>query len=141
MDSSLWYFLSADAVLLLHLVFAAFVVIGLVCIPLGKFCRWSWVRNPVFRIAHMTAIGVVALQAWLGLHCPLTVLEKMLRVQAGAAAYRGTFVSHMLEGILYYRLPEWVFVVCYSVVLIAAVACWIWVRPRSFMKSRQDEAR
>jgi len=135
MDSSLWYLFSADAVLLLHLFFAAFVVTGLVCLPLGKFYGWSWVHNPVFRIAHMAAVGVVALQSWLGLLCPLTILEKMLRSQAGAAVYRGTFMSHVLEGILYYRLPEWVFVVCYSAVLIAAVACWIWVRPRPFTKS------
>ncbi|MGW8195358.1 MAG: DUF2784 domain-containing protein [Desulforhopalus sp.] len=141
MDSSRYYVLSADVVLLLHLFFASFVVIGLLCIPLGKFCRWSWVRNPVFRITHMTAIGVVALQAWLGLNCPLTILEKMLRVQAGAAAYRGSFISHILESILYYRLPDWVFALCYSVVFVAAVAFWIWVRPRPMMKSRQEEPR
>lgn len=141
MDTSLLYHLAADVILILHVSIAAFVVFGLLLILLGKFRRWSWIRNPGFRIAHAAAIGVITLQSWLGIHCPLTILEKLLRADAGSAVYSGSFVAHMLGNILYYRLPEWVFVACYSAFFVAVVACWIWVRPRPLTRYSRDAER
>lgn len=132
MNTSLAYLLAADAILVLHLLIVAFIVIGLLLILLGKVRGWPWVRNPWLRLAHVAAIGVVTLQAWVGLMCPLTRWEKTLRLHAGDAVYSGSFISHLLEIILYYRAPAWVFVVCYSVFGAIVVACWIWVRPRPF---------
>ena len=40
------YLLAADAILIIHLLFVVFVVIGLFLILLGKTRNWSWVRNP-----------------------------------------------------------------------------------------------
>ena len=130
MDSSTFYLLAADAVLLLHVLFVAFVVFGLLLIFIGKACAWSWVRNPWFRIAHLAAIGVVVLQSWFGVICPLTDLEMALRSRAGGASYAGSFVSHWLEAILYYRAPAWVFAVCYTLFGALVLASWFLVRPR-----------
>lgn len=124
--------LLADAVLLTHALFVAFVVLGLALILAGKWRSWRWVCNPWFRWAHLVAIGVVVVQSWLGLICPLTTLEMALRQRAGDASYAGSFVAHWLESILYYRAPWWVFVVAYTAFGLAVVATWIWVRPRRF---------
>ena len=123
------YLLAADAVLVLHVLFVVFVVIGLILILAGKLLSWAWVHNWWFRVAHLAAIGVVVLQSWLGVICPLTKLEMLLRDKAGDATYGGTFVSHWLEAILYYRAPAWVFAACYTAFAAIVVLSWVWVRP------------
>ena len=124
------YLLAADAVLLLHVLFVVFVVVGLVVILVGGACGWRGVRNRTFRLLHLAAIGVVALQAWLGVICPLTTLEMALRERAGDnAVYQGTFVAHWLDRLLYYQAPNWVFVVAYTLFAALVAASWFWVRP------------
>ena len=130
-----FYLLAADTILFTHTLFVAFVVFGLIFILIGKLHSWSWVRNRWFRLAHLACIGVVVLQAWLGAICPLTIWEMALRERAGDAVYSGSFIAHWLESILYYRAPEWVFVVCYSLFGALVAACWFWVPPRPFNKS------
>ena len=132
MNSSTLYLLAADTILLLHTLFVAFVVFGLLLIYVGKFRSWCWVRNPWFRVIHLAAIAVVVLQSWLGVLCPLTILEINLRERAGDTVYSGSFISHWLGELLYYRLPPWVFVVCYTVFGVIVAASWFRVRPRSF---------
>lgn len=130
MDSSTLYLLAADGVLLLHVLFVAFVVVGLILIFVGKARVWSWVLNPWFRIGHLVAIGVVVVQSWFGIICPLTTVEMALRSRAGAATYPGSFVAHWLETVLYYRAPAWVFAVCYTVFGVLVVISWFYIRPR-----------
>ena len=134
MDSSFIFLLAADAILLLHVLFVAFVLVGLVLIFVGNVLNWSWVRNPWFRTAHLIAIGVVVILSWLGVICPFTTWEMALRSRAGNAVYSGTFISHWLETILYYQVPAWVFVGCYTAFGAVVVASWFLVRPRSFSK-------
>ena len=56
----------ADAVLLLHFAVVLFVVGGLAFVVAGNEWHWPLANNLWFRLAHVTAIGVVVLQAWLG---------------------------------------------------------------------------
>ena len=123
------YLLAADAVLLLHVLFVVFVVIGLLLILAGKLMSWGWVRNWWFRVIHLAAIVVVVLQSWLGVICPLTTLEMFLRGKAGDTTYAGSFVAHWLESILYYQAPAWVFAACYTGFAAVVVLSWVWVRP------------
>lgn len=134
MDDGVLYLIAAEAILVTHALFVAFVIFGLVFILVGKLCSWVWVRNPWFRYAHLAGIGFVVLQSWLGASCPLTTWEMALREHAGDTVYSGTFIAHWLESILYYRLPEWVFVVCYTVFGMLVAATWYWIRPRRFVK-------
>ncbi len=132
MDSQTTLLLAADVILLLHVLFVAFVVIGLLLIFIGKVREWSWIRNPWFRLIHLAAIAVVVVQSWFGLICPLTTIEMALRSRAGDHVYAGTFISHWLENILYYQLAPWVFVVCYMAFAAIVIASWFWIRPRHF---------
>ena len=131
MEPGFLFLLAADALLVGHVVFVLFVVVGLVLILIGKPLGWTWVRNPYFRILHLVAIGVVVLQSWLGLICPLTTWEMALRERAGDITYSGAFIAHWLDAILYYQAPAWAFAVCYTFFGAAVVASWFWVRPRS----------
>lgn len=134
MDTPVIFQFAADLVLLLHALFVAFVVIGLVLILIGKVCSWNWVRNPWFRLIHLVAIVLVVFQAWFGLICPLTSIEMALRSHAGDTVYSGSFISYWLERLLYYQLPPWVFAVCYTAFAVIVIASWYWVRPRRFKK-------
>lgn len=130
MEQGVFYRLAADAVLILHALFVLFVVAGLVLILAGKPLGWNWVRHFGFRTAHLAAIAVVALQAWLGAICPLTSWEMSLRAKAGDATYPGAFIAYWVERLLYYRAPDWVFVALYTAFGALVVASWFWVRPR-----------
>jgi hypothetical protein len=133
------YLIAADAVLLLHVLFVAFVVVGLLLIVLGGVLSWRWVRNRTFRVLHLAAIGVVVAQAWVGMICPLTTIEMWLRSRAGDAVYQGSFISHWLESILYYQAPAWVFAVGYTAFGVVVAASWFLVRPRSRSSSLQGQ--
>ncbi len=132
MGASLFLLVAADAILLLHVLFVAFVVAGLILILTGRALSWYWVRNPWFRVSHLVAICVVVAQSWFGVTCPLTIWEMSLRLRAGDAVYSGSFISHWLDTLLYYQAPAWVFVVSYSTFGALVVASWFWIRPRPF---------
>ncbi len=125
------YTAAADAILILHALFVAFVIFGLLLILAGGIRGWLWVRNFWFLVAHLLAIGVVVLQSWLGILCPLTSWEMALRERAGETAYDSSFVAHCLQRILFYQALEWVFIVSYTLFAALVLASWFWIHPRS----------
>ncbi|MBE9568627.1 MAG: DUF2784 domain-containing protein [Proteobacteria bacterium] len=132
MDASMLFLWAADAILLLHVLFVGFVVLGMLLVFIGKLRSWSWVRNPWFRLSHLIAIAIVVAQSWFGLICPLTTIEMSLRTRAGDNVYSGSFIAHWLESILYYQLSPWIYVICYTSFAILVVVSWFWIRPREF---------
>jgi hypothetical protein len=130
MSSASSYQWLADAVLVLHFAIVVFVVGGLVLVVLGNALSWRWVNDWWFRLAHVAAIGIVVLQAWLGRVCPLTTLESWLRVQAGSPSYRQSFTEHWVHRLLYYDLPSWAFVLAYTVFGLLVAVAWCYFPPR-----------
>jgi hypothetical protein len=135
------YQLLADAVLLLHFAVIVFVVCGLAAVLVGNAAGWRWVNDWWFRLAHLLAIGVVVVQSWLGQHCPLTILESWLRVQAGAQAYQQSFIEHWVQRIIYYDIPLWVFTLVYTAFAALVVLAWWRYPPRRNWRSRSDARR
>ena len=127
----------ADLVLVLHVLFVAFVVLGFALILVGLARGWSFVRQPAFRYAHLLAIGVVVLQPWFGIECPLTTLESTLREQAGQAGYGASFIQDWLYRLLYYRAEPVVFTLLYSLFGAAVVLVW-WFAPPVRQRPRRD---
>lgn len=128
----------ADAVLLLHFAVVLFVVGGLALIVAGNVLDWNWVNDGWFRLAHLAAVAVVVVQAWLGQHCPLTILESWLRVQAGVPAYERSFIEHWVQRIIYYDIPFWVFTVTYTVFAALVILAWWRFPPRRSWRTRGD---
>ena len=83
--------IGADAVLVVHLAFVLFVVLGGLAV-----LRW-----PKLAWVHLPAAVWGALVELVGWICPLTPLENALREAAGGAGYRGDFVEHYLVALLY----------------------------------------
>ncbi len=120
------YRILADTVLVLHLTVVLFVVGGVLFIVAGNLRGWSWANALWFRLLHLLAIGLVTLQAWLDVVCPLTTLENWLRLQARESVYQGSFIEHWVQRLLFYEGPAWVFVLAYS--LFGALVAWLWHR-------------
>ena len=97
---------------------------------LGGLRRWSWVRHFWFRVYHLGAIAVVALQSWLGMLCPLTIWENVLRERAGEVPYAGSFLRHWLHRLIYFQAEAWVFTLAHTVFAILVLVTWMRVPPR-----------
>src|SRR5688572_8655247 len=96
----------ADIVLVVHALVVLFIVAGLFAIWIGAYCRWRWIRNRMFRLLHMGAIGFVAFTSLMGWACPLTIWEDWLR--SGVTTQQG-FIQRWAGNLLYYDFPLWVF--------------------------------
>ena len=124
------YQISADTVLVIHASIVVFIVLGLVLILVGGVSGWKWVANRWFRIVHITGIGIVVLQAWLGIYCPLTILEMWLRQQAQTDTYQQSFIQFWVQRFLYYDVPLWVFAIAYTVFGALVILAWLRFPPR-----------
>jgi len=85
------YRVLADCVVMVHVTFVAFVV-------LGGFLAWRW--RAVVLLHVPCALWGIAIE-YGGWVCPLTPLEKLLRERAGLEGYRGGFVEHYVIPALY----------------------------------------
>ena len=85
------YLLLADAVVVFHLLFIVFVLLGALLIL--RWRRWVWL--------HVPAVAWGMAVEFMHLYCPLTPLENSLRAKAGAAGYEGDFVGHYLIPLIY----------------------------------------
>ncbi|TYT27172.1 DUF2784 domain-containing protein [Luteimonas viscosa] len=116
--------LLADAILALHVGVVAFVVLGLLAILAGGPLGWRWIRGLAFRATHLLLMLVIALQAWMGQLCPLTVWEQALRIRAGQDTYGESFIQYWLSRLIFFEAPWWVFVFAYSAFAGLVIACW-----------------
>jgi hypothetical protein len=131
----------ADVVVVVHATYIAFVVFGLVAILLGVALRWQWIGNVWFRLSHLLAIAIVAIQSVLGIICPLTILENRLREQAGQEGYGASFIAYWTHELIFYKAPPWVFMVCYCLFAAAVVAMLVLSPPHWPRKHATQESR
>lgn len=117
---------AADLLLVLHFAIVVFIAGGLVLTWIGAWLGWAWVRNRWFRYLHLGAIGFVALEALIGMTCPLTVWEDTLRGGDSGESFVGRWVRYLL----YYRAPEWVFTALYLAWTAATLVTLRFVPPR-----------
>ena len=83
--------LLADLLVLVHLAFVGFVVLGGLLVL--RWPRAAW--------AHLPAAAWGAAIEFTGWICPLTPLENELRARGGADPYTGDFVARYLMPVLY----------------------------------------
>jgi hypothetical protein len=87
----MFYALSADILVVLHLCFILFVAAGGLLV----------LRSPLLAWVHIPAVAWGVMIEFGGWICPLTPLENSLRQRAGEAGYTGGFVEHYLIPLVY----------------------------------------
>jgi hypothetical protein len=82
---------TADLVVLVHVLFVVFVVVGGFLV--ARWPRLAWVHVPA------ASWGVfIEFRGWI---CPLTPLENYLRQRGGSSTYQGEFIEHYMLPLLY----------------------------------------
>ena len=98
---------------------------------MGGILRWNWVRNIPFRIIHGIAVIFVAVEALVGVLCPLTEWEHRLREMAGKTVERDlTFVAQLVRRVVFYDFPPWVFTLMYIGFGVLVVLTFIFIPPK-----------
>ena len=114
--------IAADALVLLHLGFILFVLLGGLLL-----LRW-----PRLLCLHLPAVAWGIVVECLHLGCPLTPWENNLRRMAGQAGYEGGFIEHYLIPLIYPAgLTPQIQLWLGSIVLLvnlSVYACLIWRR-------------
>ena len=110
----------ANALLFVHFCLAAFVSFGFFIIPIGYKLGWSWIKKRNVRLLHLLLIGLITVEAIVGLTCPLTVLENKFR----DVDYSSSFMSYWMARILYWNLSSEVFVILYILCLGWVLILW-----------------
>ena len=131
MDRNWLFGLAADAVMLIHFTFVAFVVLSVPAIWIGKFLRKPFATAPRFRLIHMAAMAVVLVQALFGVLCPLTTLEmKLRRMGGGEEGYATSFIQHWVHKLLFVQASETLLTWIYGGFFVLIVVTMIFVPPR-----------
>jgi len=107
----------AEAVLLLHLLWCVWVMLGWVATRRRRALRWL----------HLVSVGYavfIELTPWPP--CPLTVAETWLERRAGLEPAHGPFLLRLLDAVIYPNLPEWV--VVGSAVAVCVVILGVYIR-------------
>ena len=115
-----------DIILIIHFLFVLFVVGSLPLIWIGEWMRFEFVRNLRFRLAHIVAILFVVVESFIGMVCPLTLLEDRLR--GGESG--GNFIQRWLHRILFYDVPGWMLTMIYVLFAILVIITFKLLPPR-----------
>ena len=132
-----WQILLADFIVAVHAGYIVFVLLGQFLIWIGLMLGWAWVRNPWFRIIHVLAIVVVALEAVVGMPCPLTVWEDELRIAAGVPVQESTFVGRIAHALIRVDIPfdHWLLQSSYYIVAALILITFVLAPPRFAKRS------
>jgi hypothetical protein len=117
----MWYRLFADLIVLIHVAFVGFVLLGGLLALRWRFVVW----------VHLPAVVWGAIVEVSGWTCPLTPLEIWLRAQAGETRYNGDFIAYYLLPILYpdaLTREGQMIMGLVVVVLNATIYWWLWRR-------------
>jgi hypothetical protein len=106
----------AASVLSLHAAYIAWVIFG------AFFTR----RRPRLAALHVAMLVYGAIIEILGFWCPLTALETWLEVRGNVPAYRGSFLLHYLDAVLYPDFPQGLLIAGAVAVCILNLSIYAW---------------
>lgn len=125
-----WYGYAADALVVLHFAFMAFIVFGQLAIIIAAGFKWQWGRNPWFRFIHLASILFVVYEALMGIRCPLTVWEGELRGYTGVEMNSSdTFIGQMFHGWLFWdrfmtNESINVMTICFGIIVVQGIVMY-----------------
>ena len=110
------YRVMAASVLLLHAAYIAWVIFG------AFFTR----GRPRLAALHVATLVYGVIIEIFGFWCPLTWLETWLEVRGGVSAYRGPFLLHYLDAVVYPDIPPNLLIA--GAIAVCILNLWIYAR-------------
>ena len=118
----------ADFLLLVHLAFICFVLLGGFLL-----LRWRWLI-----VVHIPALLWAILLEFQGWNCPLTPLEQALRSLGDQQGYTGGFIQHYILALIYPAALEQDIQFILGVLLILINTCiYLWIALKFNRKNRR----
>ena len=114
----------ADIVLVIHFCIVVFITSCFFLIPIGYTANWDWTSNVKLRLSHCGMMVLVTLETLLGITCPLTSLEHILR----GITQSESFIGYWIQQFIYWDLPTHVFFILYCMFLGWTLFMW-WIFP------------
>ena len=116
----------AEIVLIIHFIIFLFICLGFILIPIGYNLDWNWIKNRIIRLIHISLMGFVTIETIVGVICPLTSIEFLLR-DGSKVDGNLTLIIHK---IMYWNLPNNYFIVLYILCLTYLVLLWFIFKPK-----------
>ena len=110
----------ADIVLVIHFCIVVFITSGFFLIPIGYTANWDWTSNVKLRISHCGMMVFVTLETLLGITCPLTSLENILR----GITQSESFIGYWIQQLVYWDFPTHIFFILYCIFLGWTLLMW-----------------
>ena len=120
--------LLSDIVLILHFCIVIFIAFGIFLIPIGYRFYWRWIANKKLRTIHCGMMAFVTLETLLGITCPLTSIENILR----GATRETSFISYWIIKVIYWDLPHLFFLILYCICLGYIFLLWKIFPPQKY---------
>lgn len=113
------YGILADVVVMVHLFWILFLIFG--ALP---GVRWKPIK-----IIHISGLALAIVIQGFNWYCPLTDLEVWLRSRQNPyATYKGSFIVHYAEKLVYLDLPHGIILA--ATVLVVGFNLWIYLGKR-----------
>ncbi|HEY4366505.1 MAG TPA: DUF2784 domain-containing protein [Steroidobacteraceae bacterium] len=122
------YSLLADSVLIAHLLFIVFVMLGGLLVL--RWPRVAWL--------HLPAVAWGIFIEFSGRICPLTPLENELRERGGGSTYSGGFIDHYITALIYPDGLSRTMQFAIGALVIAINATVYWLALRRHLRLRTD---
>lgn len=121
------YSLLADIIVIIHLAFIIFVVLGGILVLKWKWMIWL----------HIPAAIWGALIEFMGWICPLTPLENRFRMLAGESGYTGDFIARYILPVIYPgALTRGIQILLGVFVIVINLAIYAYIMWRYFAKRK-----
>ena len=120
----------ADTIVIVHLVWILFMLLGFILTLRGFFCKEFFDRW-LFRTLHLLGIAYVSLLAIMGKYCPLTLWENTLRAKYDPSlTYPGSFMIHYFEKLVYPNVNPLIIRIPTTFIAVFTVAMFIIKPPK-----------
>lgn len=131
----MYYDIFADIILIIHLLYVFFAIGGELLIVFGAVFKWNFIRIVSFRVVHLIAVIFVAIEAILGITCPLTSLEYKFRLLSGQHVESDlSFVGGLVQRIIFYDFPSYIFTMSYILFGLIVITTIIFIPPKRDIK-------
>ena len=127
------YRIAADTVLLLHLAFIVFVLLGGLLVIKWRWLPWLHLPAAAWGVVVEFTAGI----------CPLTRVEHALRARAGQNGYDGGFIEHYIVKLIYPSelTPQWQIMLAGVVIVINAyIYARLWIYDDTNLNSTRTDA-